>query len=99
MVFLEAIKEFSDGQVHDDRALKCYMDCLFEEAKLIDENGEVHLEKIHTHVQRLDDELREIAMNVLKQCTKPEGSDRCEKAFWFHKCWKQTDPKVYTILI
>lgn len=27
----EAIKEFSDGEVHEDPKLKCYMSCLFHE--------------------------------------------------------------------
>lgn len=28
---LAAIKEFSDGEVHEDPALKCFMSCLFHE--------------------------------------------------------------------
>lgn len=31
----EAIKEFSDGQIHEDEKLKCYMNCIFHEAKVV----------------------------------------------------------------
>lgn len=31
----EAIKEFSDGQIHEDEKLKCYMNCIFHEVKVV----------------------------------------------------------------
>lgn len=31
----EAIKKFSDGQIHEDEKLKCYMNCLFHEFNLV----------------------------------------------------------------
>lgn len=31
----EAIKEFSDGQIHDDEKLKCYMSCIFHEIEAV----------------------------------------------------------------
>lgn len=31
----EAIKQFSDGEIHDDPALKCYMDCIFKEMGVV----------------------------------------------------------------
>lgn len=64
---------------------------------MVDENGDVHLEKIHTHVDKWDEEIRLIAKNILSQCTHPVGDNLCEKAFWFHKCWKTADPKVLVI--
>lgn len=70
------------------------MNCLFHEFKVVDDNGDVHFEKIQTHIDRLDDEIREIANNILKNCKNPEGADPCERAFSIHKCWKMADPKV-----
>lgn len=90
----EAITKFSDGDIHDDENLKCYMSCMFQEAQVVDANGEVHLETIHTHVDKWDEEIKQIAKNILSQCTHPVGENLCEKAFWFHKCWKTADPKV-----
>jgi hypothetical protein len=31
----EAIKEFSDGQIHEDEKLKCYMNCIFHEIEVV----------------------------------------------------------------
>lgn len=31
----EAIKEFSDGQIHEDEKLKCYMSCIFHETNVV----------------------------------------------------------------
>lgn len=92
----EAIKEFSDGELHDDPKLKCYMNCIFVEAKAVDDNGDVHFEKIETHVEKLDEEIRDIAKNFLANCKNIQGSDPCERAFSVHKCWKLHDPKVNT---
>lgn len=92
--FLEAIKEFSDGEIHDDANLKCYMHCVFVEANAVDEHGEVHLEKLQVHIEDLDREIQNIAIHMGKKCLYPEGETLCDKAFWFHKCWKTNDPKV-----
>lgn len=31
----EAIREFSDGQIHEDEKLKCYMNCIFHEVNVV----------------------------------------------------------------
>lgn len=95
---IDAIKQFSDGDVHDDAALKCYMHCMFEEAKLLDDKGEVHLEKITTQIEQMDREIQDIAYSMGKKCLYPEGSTPCDRAFWFHKCWKTADPKVLILI-
>jgi hypothetical protein len=89
--FSEAIKEFSDGQVHEDEPLKCYMDCLFQEFEVVDETGHVHFEKLHN---RLPESMKDIGMNMGMKCLNPEGENLCQKAFWLHRCWKTVDPRV-----
>lgn len=81
----EAITEFSDGEIHEDEKLKCYMDCLFKESRVVDDNGELHLEKLVTHIEKLDEEIQMIAINMGKKCLKPKGDTQCERAFWYHK--------------
>ncbi|KAL5283418.1 Obp83b family protein [Megaselia abdita] len=88
----EAIKEFSDGEIHEDPALKCYMNCLFHEIKVVDDNGDLHLEKLQALIP---DDFMEIAMNMGKTCKNPEGETLCDKAWWFHQCWKKNDPYHY----
>lgn len=70
------------------------MSCIFQEAKIVNENGELHLEKITTHLDRLDKEIQDIAYNMGKKCLRPQGETQCERAFWYHQCWKTADPKV-----
>lgn len=89
-----AIKEFSDGEVHEDEKLKCYMYCVFDETDVLHEDGEVHLEKL---LDRLPDSMHDIAVNMGKKCLYPKGDTKCERAFWLHRCWKQADPKVSVI--
>ncbi|XP_032597537.1 general odorant-binding protein 83a [Drosophila grimshawi] len=89
-----AIKEFSDGEVHEDEKLKCYMYCVFDETDVLHEDGEVHLEKL---LDRLDS-MHDIAINMGKRCLYPKGDTKCERAFWLHRCWKQADPKHYFLI-
>nr|AKB92821.1 odorant binding protein 2b [Zeugodacus tau] len=88
----EAIKEFSDGDVHEDELLKCYMYCVFEETDVLHEDGEVHLEKI---LDSLPESMHVIALHMGKKCLYPKGDNKCERAFWLHRCWKEADPNQY----
>lgn len=94
----EAIREFSDGEVHHDPALKCYMYCIFKEGGAIRENGEVHLEELADHIESYDDEVQDIFFHMARRCLRPVGDTLCERAFWFHQCWKSYDPKHYFLI-
>ncbi|XP_005176974.2 pheromone-binding protein-related protein 6 [Musca domestica] len=90
-----AIKEFSDGEIHEDEALKCYMNCLFHEFDVVDDNGDVHLEKLFAAIPG---SLRELLVNASQNCVHPEGDTLCHKAWWFHQCWKKADPVHYFLV-
>lgn len=92
--FTEAIKEFSDGRIHEDDKLKCYMSCVFHESSMVDDDGKVNLVRVHEQFE-YDDTIHMIMMNMMRKCLYPEGGDLCEKAFFLHQCWKRADPKVY----
>lgn len=66
-------------------------------SNVVDDNGDPHFDKISTHVNKLDEEIRHIAQSLLAACQNPQGNDKCERAFSIHKCWKTTDPKVIII--
>lgn len=91
-IITEAIKKFSDGPAHDDEALKCYMHCLLDDGGMVDENGNVLLEKLHDSLPEM---MKPIAMKMGLKCLKIKGDTACERAFWLNSCWKQSDPKVY----
>ncbi|XP_037046432.1 pheromone-binding protein-related protein 6-like [Bradysia coprophila] len=94
----EAIKKFSDEEIHEDEKLKCYMNCVFHEGHVVDDNGELHLEKLAEGVEMLGPEVEAIALAMGKKCLKPEGETQCDRAFWYHKCWKTADPKHYFLI-
>lgn len=96
-VDLEAIKEFSDGQVHEDDKLKCYMSCAFHETGMMDPDDKVNLVRV-LDVFEYDNHLHMIVINMMRKCLYPQGDNNCEKAFYLHKCWKNADPKVCVTL-
>lgn len=70
------------------------MNCLFHEAKVVDDNGELHIERLAEGLEMLRPDIQEIALGMGKKCLVAKGDTLCEKAFWYHKCWKTADPKV-----
>ncbi|XP_031628634.1 pheromone-binding protein-related protein 6-like isoform X2 [Contarinia nasturtii] len=95
----EAIKEFDSGEIHDDAALKCYMYCVFEVLELINDQGQLFIMKLADHIEsNYDEEVQNIAFQMGRKCLRPEGENNCEKAFWYHKCWKTRDPVHYFLI-
>ncbi|XP_041763120.1 general odorant-binding protein 83a-like isoform X2 [Anopheles merus] len=88
----DAIKRFSDQEIHEDDKLKCYMNCLFHRAGVVNDKGEFHYVKIQDF---LPESMHLITLNWFKRCLYPEGENACEKAFWLNKCWKTRDPVHY----
>lgn len=70
------------------------MNCVFHKAEVVDAKGELHLTKIYKQFERLGVEVSDIAYNMGKKCVRAQGDTQCERAFWYNKCWKSTDPKV-----
>ncbi|XP_058813898.1 general odorant-binding protein 83a-like [Topomyia yanbarensis] len=91
-----AITRFSDADIfEDDEKLKCYMSCVFQKTNVTDAGGELHLGKLLDMVPK---DFEDIALKMGGKCTKPKGKNVCERAFWFHKCWKMADPVHYFLL-
>lgn len=83
------------GEIHEDAALKCYMYCVFETMELWTSDDKLHLMKMAEHLEdNYSDEIQDIAIRMGRRCVRPEGDNKCERAFWYHKCWKTQDPKV-----
>ncbi|XP_053673045.1 pheromone-binding protein-related protein 6-like [Anopheles nili] len=88
----DAIKRFSDQDIHEDDALKCYMNCLFQQAGVVNDKGEFHYVKTQDF---LPESMHLITLNWFKRCLYPVGETACEKAFWLNSCWKAKDPVHY----
>lgn len=68
------------------------MHCLLDEGGMVDEMGNVLLEKLHDSLPEI---MQPIAMKMGVKCLKIKGNTSCERAFWLNACWKQADPKVF----
>lgn len=88
-----AILEFSDGKIHDDPVVKCYMNCMFHEYEIVDDDGEFHTEKV---IDKIPDSLKAVAIPLLNTCfnVHVDGETQCDRAHLLHKCWKLADPVV-----
>lgn len=71
------------------------MYCIFEVSEVVDEKGDVFLEKLH---KSLPESMQDIVLKMGLKCLKVVGETRCERAFWLHKCWKTADPRVSYII-
>lgn len=98
IVFLESIIQFSDGEAHNDPILKCYMNCMFHEYLIVDDNGEFHMDKVKA---KLPPSVREVAFRLLDACfnVHTDGETQCDRAHLLHLCWKKTDPYVCTQVV
>ena len=95
----DAIREFSEGKLFEDEALKCYMHCLFEHGGLINDKGQIEMEVLLPIVEQLSEENQQIMMRMGRSCTKrPSGKTNCDRAFSLNKCWKMADPQVREII-
>lgn len=75
------------------------MYCVFEVTELINDKGELFIMKLADHIEsNYDSEVQDIAFQMGRKCLRPEGDNNCEKAFWYHKCWKSRDPVVSFII-
>lgn len=70
------------------------MSCVFQEAKVVNEHGDLDYDKMISHFQQLDKEFQTIGFNMARKCLRAKGDTQCERAFWYHQCWKKADPKV-----
>lgn len=74
------------------------MYCLFEQEQVLDDKGELDMMKVIDRLDDLDVSVQNIILNMGRRCVRPpRGKDKCERAFWYHKCWKAADPIHYYI--
>lgn len=93
--FSASIQQFSDGELHDDPKLKCYMHCVFHETGMIDDppnEKRINIVRIHEVFEQTEE--YQIILDMMRKCLYPEGDDMCEKSYKLNKCWKESDPKV-----
>nr|UHN91809.1 general odorant binding protein 4 [Quadrastichus mendeli] len=89
------IEEVNQGHLPNDRAITCYMYCLFEAFSLVDEDGELEVEML---VGFLPEHMQEVANELIEACAKESGSDVCEKMYAVAKCVQQRRPDLWFMI-
>ncbi|XP_015587322.1 pheromone-binding protein-related protein 6-like isoform X1 [Cephus cinctus] len=92
---IEAVR---NGQWSEERSLKCYMYCLWEQFGLVDDKRELSLNGMLTFFQRIPAFRAEVlkAVNTCKRIGKYfANGDNCEYAYTFNKCYAEQSPRTY----
>ncbi|XP_063971885.1 general odorant-binding protein 69a [Diachasmimorpha longicaudata] len=88
------IDEVNTGALPNNRALTCYMDCLFAAFGVIDE-GELEVDML---VGFLPDHMQDAARDLLETCAKQPGADPCDKVFEIAKCVQAKRPDLWFMI-
>nr|QHN69051.1 odorant binding protein 10 [Sirex noctilio]QHN69067.1 odorant binding protein 10 [Sirex nitobei] len=92
---IEAVR---NGKWSEERSLKCYMYCLWEQFGLVDDKSDLSLNGMLTFFQRIPAYRIEVqtAVNECKGISKYlVHGDNCEYAYVFNKCYAKRSPKTY----
>ncbi|KAK7794129.1 hypothetical protein R5R35_012615 [Gryllus longicercus] len=83
------------GDFADDRALKCYMKCIFVETSAMTEDGVLDGDAV---IAMLPEQVKDEGSRVINVCKSATGADACEIAFNMHKCSYKENPKLYFLV-
>ncbi|XP_058795249.1 general odorant-binding protein 69a-like [Phymastichus coffea] len=89
------IEEVNQGHLPDDKAITCYMYCLFEAFSLVDEDGELEVEML---VGFLPENMQGVASELIDACAKEQGTDVCNKMYVVAKCVQQRRPDLWFMI-
>ncbi|XP_014213665.1 pheromone-binding protein-related protein 6-like [Copidosoma floridanum] len=88
----DLIDEVNDGHLQDNRAITCYMHCLFEAFSLIDDDGELEVEML---VGFIPEEFKAVAEDLIEHCAHLKGTDPCNTMFVMAKCVQDKRPDLW----
>lgn len=76
------------------------MNCVFDKLDLVNGKGELLVMRLADHIDsNYNEEVRGIAYQMGRKClVPPDDVDHCEKAYFYHRCWKERDPKHYFLI-
>ncbi|XP_044007065.1 general odorant-binding protein 69a-like [Aphidius gifuensis] len=89
------IDQVNEGTIVNDRAITCYMHCLFETFGVIDEDGELEVEML---VGMFPESIQDAGRELFNKCASQTGSDDCDKVFNIAKCVQQTRPDMWFMI-
>ncbi|KAK5647652.1 hypothetical protein RI129_002544 [Pyrocoelia pectoralis] len=72
-----------NGNYVSNRALQCYLRCMYLKIGLLDEKGVINETAVKENAGVTDERIRE---HVVQSCRNVKGRDLCEKAYNLSKC-------------
>nr|ASA40279.1 OBP5 [Trichogramma japonicum] len=86
------IDAVNEGNMVNDRAITCYMYCLFEAFSLVDEDGTLEVEML---VGFLPENIQASAETVISFCSEQSADDVCDKMYDTAKCIADKRPDLW----
>nr|AWC08429.1 odorant-binding protein 18 [Bradysia odoriphaga] len=86
----DLIEQSKGGYLPEDKALQCYIDCLFRTTGLYDAGGNIKFDDVY-HI--MPTEIKEKVDAVTAVCKTIHGSNQCERAWLTVKCYFDADPE------
>nr|QDJ95961.1 odorant-binding protein 18 [Encarsia formosa] len=86
------IDEVNNGHLPNDKALTCYMFCLFEAFSLVDEDANLEVDML---IGFLPESMQSIAHDLIEKCAHKSGADPCDKIFNMAKCVQDERPDLW----
>ncbi|XP_001600769.1 general odorant-binding protein 69a [Nasonia vitripennis] len=89
------IDDVNKGNLPNDKAITCYMYCLFEAFSLVDEEANIEVEML---VGFLPEHMQAVANELIDVCAKLDGADVCDKMYVMAKCVMEKRPDLWFML-
>ncbi|KAL7290212.1 hypothetical protein TKK_0015918 [Trichogramma kaykai] len=89
------IDAVNEGNIMNDRAITCYMYCLFEAFSLVDEDGILEVEML---VGFLPENMQASAEVIVNSCIDENPGDVCDKMYATSKCIYDKRPDLWFML-
>ncbi|XP_058822624.1 general odorant-binding protein 83a-like [Topomyia yanbarensis] len=89
----ELLRTCMDGSIHGDRAVKCYIHCLFDKLMVIKEDtGHIHLNRLSELA--VNSNMKEAFEFLTKECGHIVTDDPCQTAYEVARCYFDTHDEV-----
>nr|QNL14931.1 odorant-binding protein 5 [Aulacocentrum confusum] len=86
------IERVNDGDIPNDKAITCYMYCLFESFSVIDEDGVLEADMLTGF---FPEDIQAKGGPILSACASQDGADNCEKVYNIAKCVHSKMPEMW----
>ncbi|XP_034946760.1 general odorant-binding protein 83a-like [Chelonus insularis] len=95
---VDLIEKANNGELTADNKLKCYLKCVFDQFRLVNDKKGVNFD---VFLKLAPPSYKEVAENIVKECrdTKAETEgDLCDLVFQINKCMRKVAGDLYFVM-